>query len=423
MSQQFVKVGQTYFRQDDSGQIYPVVDRDTMRGLNEGSLGYKSVPNTRGLTFGSSTSVADGTPAAPAPGGAQGSLSTGGSDVDFGSLLKEKFASALESYKGVTNTSELEARRQSILRKQMLAPSYDDKDSEKNLTGEAKLSLLRDRGKEFEPELTSIEEQIARAKDGDSNALDSLTKMFKMAKEAGVFGVEEDHSAIYKEFLDAKNEGYTGTFTDYQNEDANRKRPVTNINTGGLTPYQGITAKNAVVDDFRGDPATTQYTTAAAGWSSLANIDTKSKTSADDIAAIYAFAKIMDPNSVVREGEYATIQKYAQSWAQSFGFNVQRILQNKEFLSPDAVSNMQAAAKARMTPLENAYNQSRSTYVGRLKELGADDSYLPSYGYEPVNDGEVLGASTGVIKVRRISDGVTGSIDASEFDPKLYTKI
>jgi hypothetical protein len=28
---------------------------------------------------------------------------------------------------------------------------------------------------------------------------------------------------------------------------------------------------------------------------------------------VYAFAKIMDPESVVREGEYETVKKYSQS--------------------------------------------------------------------------------------------------------------
>ena len=34
----------------------------------------------------------------------------------------------------------------------------------------------------------------------------------------------------------------------------------------------------------------------------------------------------MDPDSVVREGEYATVQKYSQTWGQKFGMDVNRIL-------------------------------------------------------------------------------------------------
>lgn len=38
------------------------------------------------------------------------------------------------------------------------------------------------------------------------------------------------HSAIYTEWQDAVANGYKGDLTQYQNEDANRRRPVTNIN-------------------------------------------------------------------------------------------------------------------------------------------------------------------------------------------------
>jgi hypothetical protein len=41
---------------------------------------------------------------------------------------------------------------------------------------------------------------------------------------------EEKHSAAYTEWQDAvKSGGYRGSFTDYQNEDANRRRPVVNV--------------------------------------------------------------------------------------------------------------------------------------------------------------------------------------------------
>lgn len=36
----------------------------------------------------------------------------------------------------------------------------------------------------------------------------------------------------------------------------------------------------------------------------------------DDQALIYTFAKVMDPNSVVRESEYDTVQRFSQSLAQ-----------------------------------------------------------------------------------------------------------
>lgn len=156
---------------------------------------------------------------------------------------------------------------------------------------------------------------------------------------------------------------------------------------GGLTPAQLQNTLNAINDDFRQDPAVKQYTQSSAGWSTLANIDTNTNNPADDIAAIYAFAKIMDPESVVREGEYATIQKYAQSWAQSFGFDVARIFTNSKFLSSGALSNMKYAAGAKQQAQENAYNAARQNYQSRIDaaQSGQISMTLPSYGYAPAS--------------------------------------
>jgi hypothetical protein len=47
-------------------------------------------------------------------------------------------------------------------------------------------------------------------------------------------------SPAYREYLDARREGYKGTFLQYQNEDANRKRPVTNVTMPGQEPVVAV---------------------------------------------------------------------------------------------------------------------------------------------------------------------------------------
>lgn len=46
---------------------------------------------------------------------------------------------------------------------------------------------------------------------------------------------DDKRSAMYQEFLDAKKEGYGGSFTQYQNEDANRKAKSSGIGAGGTS--------------------------------------------------------------------------------------------------------------------------------------------------------------------------------------------
>lgn len=162
-------------------------------------------------------------------------------------------------------------------------------------------------------------------------------------------------------------------------------------NDGGLTDSQLQGAIDRVTDDSRQDPITKQYTTALPAFNTLGAIKSSTTNPADDIGAIYAFAKIMDPESVVREGEYATIQKYAQSWAESFGFDAARIFSNTKFLTTEALKNMKTTAGTKMNALKSAYQVSQKGYQQRIDDLkaGKIGTTLPDYG-SPVFD---LGSS------------------------------
>ena len=113
------------------------------------------------------------------------------------------------------------------------------------------------------------------------------------------------------------------------------------------------------------------------------SLDPNTNNPADDQALIYAFAKAMDPESVVREGEYATVQKYAQSWAQTFGFNAQRVFSNTAFLTPQARANMKSTIRTRYGAAKSQYDNVRRSYASQIDRIiggpGGDD-YLIDYG-------------------------------------------
>lgn len=109
-------------------------------------------------------------------------------------------------------------------------------------------------------------------------------------------------------------------------------------------------------------------------------LDPNTKNPADDQALIYNFAKAMDPDSAVREGEYQTVQKYAQSWAERFGFDAKRIFSNTAFLTPLARANMKAAIMERFTASRGSYDALRKSYGTKLAGMGGDDSDLIDYG-------------------------------------------
>lgn len=137
---------------------------------------------------------------------------------------------------------------------------------------------------------------------------------------------------------------------------------------GGLTPSQINSTINSIASSFDNEPIVKNYNTAMEGYQTLQTIGTETKSPADDIAFIYAFAKIMDPNSVVREGEYNTIQKYAQTWADNFGFTAKRIFSNTNFLSSDAKEKMLTALSAKIETIKGQYENVYSEYQRRVNE-------------------------------------------------------
>ena len=179
--------------------------------------------------------------------------------------------------------------------------------------------------------------------------------------------------------------------TDVDIEDARKRfqqsddRPRITVNTpgaGGLPP-RTQSAVDALARSFDAHPTVRNTQVMGEAVSFAQGLDDHTKNPADDQALIYAFAKAMDPNSVVREGEYATVQKYAQSWAESFGFNAARIFSNAAFLTPEARANMKATILSRFQAARGQYDNLRNEFGRRINQkTGAADGVdrLTDYG-------------------------------------------
>lgn len=139
----------------------------------------------------------------------------------------------------------------------------------------------------------------------------------------------------------------------------------------GLTPGQINTTINSIASAFDSEPIVKSYNVTQEGYQTIKSIGVDTKSPADDIAFIYAFAKIMDPNSVVREGEYNTIQRYAQTWADNFGFQAQRIFSNTNFLTADAKQKMLNALLPKVTAIETQYKNLESEYQRQINDAKA----------------------------------------------------
>jgi hypothetical protein len=124
-----------------------------------------------------------------------------------------------------------------------------------------------------------------------------------------------------------------------------------------------------IANNFDNEAVVKNFSVIQEGVQFADSLDPRSSSPADDQALVYSFAKVMDPNSVVREGEYATIQKYSQSWVDSFGFNAARILNNKEFLTPESRENLKRTMQQRYDASLNQYENVYKEYGRRINAI------------------------------------------------------
>lgn len=155
-------------------------------------------------------------------------------------------------------------------------------------------------------------------------------------------------------------------------------RTVTVSGGGVVSPeeqlYSGLssttaTALRAKVSAFKSEPTIQNFATIQDGYNFASSISGKTTNPADDQALIYSLAKALDPGSVVREGEYATAQKYAQSWVQAYGKGVTQALLGTGFLSETARENIKETIKQKYDSSKVSYDNLYSKYIGGINNL------------------------------------------------------
>lgn len=113
-----------------------------------------------------------------------------------------------------------------------------------------------------------------------------------------------EDTSDYKNFLKVKAEfdakGIPITFNQYQDLEANRKRPVTNVNVN--TGQQGFDNALKLRTDFRNEPIYKGFEEVKSANNQIKQAAAMA-TPAGDLAAATKIMKILDPGSVVRESE------------------------------------------------------------------------------------------------------------------------
>jgi len=108
-------------------------------------------------------------------------------------------------------------------------------------------------------------------------------------------GTQSERNKYAKELQDAENRGLLTT--------TNEEKIYSGLDN------KTATAVKSRVTSFKTEPIVTNFNVISEGYNTVKSISDTSENPSDHQALIYAFAKIMDPNSVVRESEILSITK------------------------------------------------------------------------------------------------------------------
>ena len=126
---------------------------------------------------------------------------------------------------------------------------------------------------------------------------------------------------------------------------------------------------NELADDFRTENK--EFDSAFTSFRKVTNAATKpDPTGADDIALIFGFMKVLDPNSVVREGEFATAQN-SGSVPQSILAVYNQVLSGTR-LTPDQRTNFLNSAQDQFSPYVELRNRLEDRYTNRASGLNVN---------------------------------------------------
>src|SRR3990167_1354355 len=190
----------------------------------------------------------------------------------------------------------------------------------------------------------------------------------------------------------------------YQNI-AESKAKATQALTALPGPIQ--TRVQGIAGQFDAEQAVKNYQVSAEAIDAVKN---SGVTPTDDIGRIYAFAKVMDPNSVVREGEYKTVQDYSTALLERTGLKARRIFDNAGFLTQEARTFMKTTLDNRLASSKKAVDNIYNEYGRRINKVtGRTDGtdYITDYGKAFETSGGVLMSPDG-----------TQQVDTSELTPE-----
>ena len=197
-------------------------------------------------------------------------------------------------------------------------------------------------------------------------------KIFELSQPKG-----SDHTSEMKEYLfTVEKQGFKGSFLDYKQAIAAAGRAPSSEGGGGLTMSQLLGYTNQVEDNFRSNPAAQNFTQLVNfGVPSVIDELNQNPSSVNDTILMRTLAKITDPTTGVREGEYETFESSVGALPRIY--NLPKSWIGKGRLTDLGRQQMGNLIKTRYEAARGEYNNQYNYYNTQASYVGA--SLPPQY--------------------------------------------
>jgi len=177
-------------------------------------------------------------------------------------------------------------------------------------------------------------------------------------------GKIEKPPVSFQEYQLAKQEGFKGTYNDYQTFDANRKRPVTNVTTNVMPEQKVFENTQKLRSEFRSEPIYKAHQEVQSAYKQVKD-GLEAKSPAGDLAAATKFMKLLDPGSVVRESELALAMKAGGALDRLTNYASQ--VANGTKLTPKQRTDFQDLSTKFFNTSAQLYNEKQNEFVDIAK--------------------------------------------------------
>lgn len=154
-----------------------------------------------------------------------------------------------------------------------------------------------------------------------------------------------------------------------QYANANATREVAAATRDAARIQTGYKSEQDLRKEFEALPETKKYKAALPSFKGIEDA-VKRNTTQSDINIVYGIAKIYDPESVVREGEYATVANSPNIPERIKGYA--QYLQGGGRLSPQVKKEILDEARSRMKSFEDQFMKARGDYESIAQRTGID---------------------------------------------------